>query len=100
MVGEGGMPIGLLPDIEFESFEFDLQPDDQLVLYSDGLTEAENLNGEQLEEDGLAEIIRKCSSKKGSLLLESIHQELTTFCGTSEFSDDVSALIFERTQRS
>jgi sigma-B regulation protein RsbU (phosphoserine phosphatase) len=97
--GEGGMPIGLLPDIEFESFEFELQPGDQLVLYSDGITEAENPNGEQLEEDGLAEIIRNCAGQKGSVLLDSLHDQLTTFCETAEFSDDVSALIFERTKR-
>ena len=98
-LGTGGMPIGLLPDIEFETFEFNLQPGDQLVLYSDGLTEAENTIGKQLEEDGLIRILRDCEGMRGTDLLDGIHKGLSSFCGTSEFADDVSALIFERTGR-
>jgi sigma-B regulation protein RsbU (phosphoserine phosphatase) len=98
-VGSGGMPIGLLEDIQYESFGFQLKPGDQLLLYSDGLTEAEDPQGAQLEERGLADMLRNNDAIKGLPLLEALHDDLTRFCGTSEFSDDVSALVFEWTPK-
>lgn len=96
-VGGGGMPIGLLDDIHYESFDFQLAPGDQILLYSDGLTEAEDPQGAQLEETGLAQMLRNNAETKGLPLLDALHGALTGFCGTSDFSDDVSALVFEWT---
>ncbi|NHX28342.1 serine/threonine-protein phosphatase, partial [Escherichia coli] len=40
-VGDGGVPVGLIPGAGYESFEIRLGPGDRLLLYSDGFTEAE-----------------------------------------------------------
>ena len=94
LLGNGGMPIGLIPGASYESFEFSLRPGDRLMLYSDGLTEAENPSGTQLDESGLAEMLSHHASHSGNELMEHILSDLNAFCGNSDFDDDVSALVF------
>lgn len=97
VVGNGGMPVGLIPGAEYESFKFTMAPGSRLMLYSDGLTEAEDRNGQQLDEDGLADMLKRRIGEDGNTLLEGVLEDLTNFCGTSEFDDDVSALVFDYT---
>ena len=42
LIGDGGMPIGLLPDAVFEAREFTLMPGERLVIVSDGFGECPN----------------------------------------------------------
>jgi sigma-B regulation protein RsbU (phosphoserine phosphatase) len=58
-LGTGGMPIGLLEDARYDTFEFRLRSGDKLLLYSDGLTECPLAVGGFLEEDGLIALCRK-----------------------------------------
>lgn len=95
MLGEGGMPVGLIPEAPFESFETRLYPGDRVVLYSDGITEAEDPQEQMLEEEGFCAILAKARSLNGPDTLSSILTELETHTKTSEFDDDVSALVFD-----
>ena len=95
VIGVGGMPIGLIPGADFESFEFQIAKGDEIILFSDGLTEAESPEGAQLEEDGLEKLLLLHAKLKGTQLLESLYEDLKTFCQSDEFADDVSALVFE-----
>ncbi|WP_298361440.1 PP2C family protein-serine/threonine phosphatase [uncultured Litoreibacter sp.] len=94
-LGGGGMPIGLLPDARYDSFNAKLRPNDKLILYSDGVTEAENPQGEPLDEAGLIGMLQRTPGRDGAEILNDVLVDLEVFCGTSEFSDDVSGLIFE-----
>lgn len=96
-VGEGGVPIGLLPEIQCTQFEIELTPGDRLLLYSDGFTESRLTNGEMLEEKGLADLIEGCPSERaGKEFLEDLFWALTQKM-SPEFGmeDDVSATLFE-----
>ena len=46
-VGDGGPPVGLIPDLSWEDVAFTLHPGDRLCLFSDGITECENVSSEQ-----------------------------------------------------
>lgn len=94
-VGRGGMPIGLLPQATYTSFDFQMEAGDRLFLYSDGLTEAEDPSGDALDESGLERILRKHPARRGRAMLEGIVAELAGFCAGNDFGDDVSALVFE-----
>ena len=39
---EGSFPVGLIPEADYASARLQLEPEDTLVLFSDGVTEAEN----------------------------------------------------------
>ena len=96
-VGEGGMPIGLLEEAQFDSVIFHLEPGDRLMLYSDGITECENRAGEEFGEDGLAALLRRTAEDQGEALLETIVTAVQDFAGRTEFADDVSLVAFDFT---
>ena len=96
-VGQGGIPIGLLPDVPFEQFETVLEPGDRLLLYSDGFTECQMRIGEMLEQDGLVKLIRECASgQSGQEFLDDLFWGLTQQMSPEDGrDDDVSAILFE-----
>lgn len=94
-LGSGGMPVGLLPDAQFETFETELRPGDRLMLYSDGITECTSENGDMLEEQGLGQWVADLQGKSGPDCLDEILARLGAFAGHRDFDDDVSAALFD-----
>ena len=89
-------PIGLLDDVEFEKTDVQLAQGERLLLYSDGLTECPDPNGNLLDDDGLSNILVKYADKNGLELVSSIVAALVDFRGGSEFPDDLSAALIQR----
>lgn len=94
-LGKGGLPIGMIPDATYDSFELDLTAGDRLILYSDGVTEAENPKGHQLDDDGFVDMVTRYNEKSCTEILDNIVGDLRQFTKKPEFDDDVSALVFE-----
>ena len=95
-VGKGGMPIGLIPDVDFEQIEFSMEPGDRLLLYSDGFSEALVEGGEMLGEDGLMEMAKTVADRPGREFLDDLFWTLTQRMTSEDgMDDDVSATLFE-----
>ena len=94
-----GMPIGLVEDAQFTSYEVNLSPGDRLLLYSDGITECPVQDGEMLEEDGLADMLARLKRKSGTALLDALVAELNRRSGISDFPDDLSCALIEMPRR-
>ncbi|WGI21945.1 SpoIIE family protein phosphatase [Amylibacter sp. IMCC11727] len=94
-IGDGGPPIGLMPDLEFETFEFQMKAGDRLFLYSDGVTECQNTKGELLDEDGLDRFLQANATSDGPELISDLVWELTSFAEQRPFDDDVSGILFD-----
>ena len=95
-LGDGGMPIGLLPDIDFQQSEFRMAPGDRLLLYSDGLTECQMKDGNMLEEHGLLDLVRTVDAINGQEFLDDLYRQLThNMHPENGAADDVSATLFE-----
>ncbi len=94
-LGEGGLPIGLIPDADFDEVTFTLKPGERLLLCSDGMTECPDPEGVLLEEHGLARILQTNRALTGPSLLEALVWELAAFHGDDSFPDDLSAVLFE-----
>lgn len=96
-VGSGGVPIGLLPEIEVEQFEVQLMPGDSLLLYSDGFTECTLKNGKMLEPEGFLDLVE--ARRKGRLgpeFLDDLFWALSEIMAADVgMDDDVSATLFE-----
>ncbi|WP_170468258.1 PP2C family protein-serine/threonine phosphatase [Ruegeria arenilitoris] len=96
-LGEGGLPIGLLPDVSFQRTEFYMQPGDRLLLFSDGFTECGLEDGSLLEEEGLRQMALDCGPGRGGTeFLDDMFWRLTQAMPPgSGMDDDVSAVFFE-----
>lgn len=96
-LGDGGLPIGLIPDASFQQVETKLNPGDRLLLHSDGFTECHLAEGGLLEEEGLREMALDCvSGQGGSEFLDDMFWRLTQRMPPNEgMGDDVSAVFFE-----
>ena len=94
-VGDGGMPVGLLPDVPFESFDVQLRPGDRILFYSDGFTESVCTDGEMLEQEGLEKMLNRTSALRGHEMLDDLFWMLTEQRGAEPLEDDVSAVLFE-----
>jgi sigma-B regulation protein RsbU (phosphoserine phosphatase) len=95
ILGDGGMPIGLIGAAEYSLIEFRLSPGDRLVILSDGVTECPDRNEAELGTEGLVQLLRKSAEMKSSDLLEALIWDLVAYSGREEFPDDVSGLIFD-----
>lgn len=96
-IGQGGVPIGLLPDLTWEQSDHWLDPGDRIMLYSDGFTECELTNGAMLEENGLVDLVNRCTrDQSGPEFLEDLFWNLTQIMSPDHgLTDDVSATVFE-----
>ncbi len=94
-LGDGGMPIGLLPDITYERVETRLFPGDRLFLVSDGVTECPDPHGNELGSDGLSRILSANRGLEAQDFLESLVWNLNAHAGGSDFPDDVSGVLFD-----
>ena len=94
-VGEGGLPIGLIPHASYQRIEAKLAPGDRLVLLSDGVTECPNSAGAELGEDGLCQMLRGYAGLDSPALLETLIVDLTAYHGGADFPDDVSGVVFD-----
>lgn len=94
-IGDGGLPVGLIPNARFATIEARLMPGDRLLLYSDGVTECINPNSEEFGENGLRATLMKLEKVKGTDFIEALKWELMHWSGKDEFDDDVSGALLE-----
>jgi serine phosphatase RsbU (regulator of sigma subunit)/catechol 2,3-dioxygenase-like lactoylglutathione lyase family enzyme len=84
--------IGLFPTLECNVVEKQFAPGDTLIVYSDGLTEAENIEGEPFGEDRLVEIACTHCHLSPPLLLEKIVEGAKLF-SCPEQADDITLVV-------
>lgn len=95
LLGDGGLPIGLVQGAGFQQVNFRLLAGDRLFLVSDGVTECPSPQGEELGSEGLIDILRNNLNLESAQLLEALIWDLNSFAGGLDFPDDVSGLIFD-----
>ena len=91
-----GTPIGLLPDADYTCGEISLAEGDLLVLYSDGLNEAENSEGEQYGVERLEQSCRNNLDLPLDELSQAIERDLTEYVGAVPFADDRTMVLIRR----
>ena len=100
-VGNGGPPVGLMPDLSWEDVAFTLNPGDRLCLFSDGITECENVSGEQFGPQRLERWLHDHARLPVDQLLARFGDHLTGWRNANRdeptaLTDDVSLLVIER----
>ena len=95
VVGQGGLPIGLIDGASYERITIRLQPGDRLFLMSDGITECPDPQAAELGTEGTIDLVQASRHLPSPDLLEALLWDLTTFHGAADFPDDVSGIIFD-----
>ena len=90
----GGPPLGIAPDLDYESARMSLDPGSSVLLCTDGLMEAKNDRGEFLGLDGIEESLRAGSSEAESAMSR-LCSSLSRFVGECPQSDDVTMVLAE-----
>ena len=90
-----GLPLGILPDTTFSNHTEVLPKNSRVLLYTDGLTEARNANGEFFGQERLMKWLRKAAPTKMTAeeLKDDLAAELQGFQATSTLNDDQTFLI-------
>jgi sigma-B regulation protein RsbU (phosphoserine phosphatase) len=89
----GGLPLGILPDAKYESASVTLAPGDWLIIFTDGLVEAENARQEEYGETQLLRVINSAAATTPGEMLNRLMAELDLFVGTTPQHDDVTCLL-------
>ena len=92
--------MGMFEDWRAEIAEVKLSPGDTLLLYTDGITEASNLNGEEFGEYHLLETVAQHSHLQVGPLLQALVEEVQQFSSGREQQDDITAVIARSFQSS
>lgn len=98
-----GTPLGLMPPemIEmmqpYEERSFDLHPGDMVSLFSDGVTEAQNEDGEEYGEARLADLLRPIAGHPAEAIVSKVYEEIDRFAGSAPQYDDITLFIIRRT---
>jgi sigma-B regulation protein RsbU (phosphoserine phosphatase) len=91
-----GVALGMFEGSTFESRETRLEPQDLLVLYSDGITEAEDPSGRPFDEAGLETVLALHAGSTpadiGTRMLEAVEAHVRD----SRFTDDLTILVLKR----
>ncbi len=89
---EGGLILGSFQERSYEQGEIDLRPGDRLVMFTDGVSEAVDGEGEEFGEERIAEASRCGRQLSAEVLHRSLFERVNEFCG-GEFEDDATILV-------
>jgi phosphoserine phosphatase RsbU/P len=90
---EGGMPLGLFEGADFIEGEVRMAPGDTLLLYSDGVSEANDIRGEEFGEDRLLGLWREHGSRTADESIAALLAEVEAFRGSAAQSDDITLVV-------
>jgi sigma-B regulation protein RsbU (phosphoserine phosphatase) len=89
------MPVGLMPGAPFAVDQRDLAAGDRIVIYSDGVTEAQNAAGEFFGRPLLRAAVGRAVDLDCAGMHDEIQQAIRDFTGGAEQSDDITLVVVE-----
>ena len=90
---EGGPVLGLLQGADYRQDHAAVYPGDLLVLYSDGVVEAENALGEQFDEDRLLAVVRENANRSSAEMRDEILRRVHAFLDKEQAQDDLTLIV-------
>ncbi|HLI83673.1 MAG TPA: SpoIIE family protein phosphatase [Bryobacteraceae bacterium] len=90
-----GMPVGLLEEAEFTVGQERIEAGDRLVIYSDGVTEAQNSRSEFFGAKRLREVVAAHANESCAQIHNAIHAAVAAFTEGAPQSDDITLLVLE-----
>lgn len=92
----GGVALGLLPGLEYEQKSIVLQPGQTVVLYTDGVTEAMNIDQEEFGMERLEQLFMGSAPANAEEANAKVFEAVNEFAGDAEQSDDITCMTLRR----
>ena len=89
-IGIDGFPVS------FETITFKMNSGDEIILYTDGITEAEDAEKNEFGTQGIINMFNKYKDKSVYEQVMAIHKELSDFTGSEQFNDDITYIILKK----
>ena len=89
-----GFVLGGMDNMKYRDYEFILSPGDTIFVYTDGVTEATDINERLLGTDKMIESLNKCGSTDPEKLIAGMTETITDFVGMADQFDDITMLAF------
>ncbi|HEX3820887.1 MAG TPA: PP2C family protein-serine/threonine phosphatase, partial [Candidatus Sulfotelmatobacter sp.] len=91
----GGLPFGIMPEAPYQPASVTLAPGDWLIIFTDGLVEAENARQEEYGEARLLAAIEAAQATDPDEMLKRLMAELDLFVGQTPQHDDVTCMLLK-----
>ena len=89
----GGMAVGVMPGIPYDEEAVTLAPGDTMFLYTDGITEAMNVDHEEFTEARLETVLADGHGLPVDTVLTNVTSAVVSFVGEAEQSDDITCIV-------
>ncbi|SFC79945.1 SpoIIE family protein phosphatase [Butyrivibrio sp. YAB3001] len=86
--------LGFMKNVEYNEDSFVLRPGDRLFIYTDGVPEATNTNGELYGMDRLGDVLNRNKDAEPKTLLSEVRKDVDAFVGDADQFDDLTMLDF------
>lgn len=90
-----GLILGVMKMVDFEDKSIQMLAGDILLLYTDGITEAQNPAGDFFGIGRLCEIIAEKQAEQPNKIIDSVLQSVTLFCQSRPLQDDISMVVIK-----
>jgi sigma-B regulation protein RsbU (phosphoserine phosphatase) len=97
-IKEGGLMLGAFPVFPYKQDEFNMEIGDNIILYSDGVTEAMNENEEEFSLGKLISLLVENQDLSPNQIITKIIEAIKSHSGSTPQSDDVTLMVIKRTQ--
>ena len=92
-----GAPLGLLPDQTlYSESRVRVAPGDCVVLFSDGVTDAQDADGNEFGEARLVEVIRRSADRNLDRVIDDVFTAIDAFVGSAPQFDDITLLLVRK----
>lgn len=91
-----GMALGIVEKTHWRQKVVKFSPGDTLLLYTDGITEAQNARGNSYGEQQLVRIFRSVAGKSAAQIIDTILEDVRDFSGKTVQQDDIAIIVISR----
>jgi sigma-B regulation protein RsbU (phosphoserine phosphatase) len=95
-IGNGGYPVGMISNADYDEKRIDFKRGDRLFIYSDGVTECMNADGRAFSSEEIIRLFKTSSDLPLKEILSRLKLALENWKGSIDYTDDVTVLAIER----
>lgn len=95
-LNKGGLMVGIMDDVDFEEGKTTLKPGEQIIIYSDGISEPQNANGDLYEEVRFKDWLLDHPDCSPEETIELLIEDVNEFSEAEEQSDDITLIVIKR----